>query len=286
MQEVATNERQVFFVCGAPKSGTTWLQRLLDAHPEILCSGEGHFIEHFSIPLAKVMRDYAGKMRLVADRVYEGEPYYTRLEQDALDRLVRTFVIDRLLSRDPGPEVRWIGDKTPRYATYLPHLMRIFPDARFINIVRDPRDVALSRLHQAKRAGREGLTIAGTAERSAFIRDGGLDWVRNVEPIAPFAIAHPGRLHSIRYEDMIADPAREAGRLFAFLGASTDRNLIDDAVAKTSFEALSGRKPGEEHPTSFLRKGIAGDWVGGLEHSAIAVLEQVAGPLMRTLGYV
>jgi len=39
-------ERQIFFVGGAPKSGTTWLQVLLDCHPQISCSGEGHFVGH------------------------------------------------------------------------------------------------------------------------------------------------------------------------------------------------------------------------------------------------
>ena len=69
-------EKQLLFVCGAPKSGTTWLQRVLDAHPQIQCSGEGHFIERFTVLLAQVMRGYASHMGLVADRVYEGKPYY------------------------------------------------------------------------------------------------------------------------------------------------------------------------------------------------------------------
>jgi len=88
-------ERRFFFVCGAPKSGTTWLQRVLDAHPQVQCSGEGHFIERFATPLAKVVRDYQNHMSLVAGRVYEGKPYYPPLEQSDFDRLVRGFITDR-----------------------------------------------------------------------------------------------------------------------------------------------------------------------------------------------
>jgi hypothetical protein len=279
-------EKQIFFVCGAPKSGTTWLQRVLDAHPEISCSGEGHFIERFAIPLSNVMRDYVAHMTLVATRVYEGEPYYPPIKSPDFDRIVHSFIIDRLMSRQPGPEVCWIGDKTPRYTGVLPMLLRICPDARFINIVRDPRDVALSRLHQAKRAKLEGLTVMGTPERTNFIREGGLDWVRNVEPIDAFTKAHPSRLHNLRYEDMVGDPAWEARRAFGFLGVSTESKLVADIVDRTSFQALSGRKPGEEHPTSFLRKGMAGDWREALEPEGQRALEEVCGPLMRQHGYL
>jgi hypothetical protein len=66
----------VFFACGAPKSGTTWLQRVLDAHPEISCSGEGHFIDRFSAPLAEVVREYNRHLGVVETQVYEGRPYY------------------------------------------------------------------------------------------------------------------------------------------------------------------------------------------------------------------
>jgi len=279
-------DKQIFFVCGAPKSGTTWLQRVLDAHPQLQCSGEGHFIERFTVPLAKIMRDYASHMDLVAGRVYEGQPYYPPIGQDDLDRVARTFILERLMARRPGPEVRWIGDKTPRYTNHLPALLRIFPQARFINIVRDPRDVAMARMHQARRAGISERVAEGSPERIPFIRDGGLDWGNCVAPIGQFAAANPGTLHSLKYEDMIADPAGEARKLFRFLGVKDQDGIVAQVVKQTSFEAMTGRKPGEEHPTSFLRKGVAGDWVGRLEPEALQALDEACGGLMRDYGYV
>jgi hypothetical protein len=49
---------------------------------------------------------------------------------------------------------------------------------------------------------------------------------------------------------------------------------------------MTGRKPGEEHPTSFLRKGVAGDWVGRLELAAVQAIEQACGEQMRQHGYL
>ena len=279
-------ERHYFFVCGAPKSGTTWLQRVLDAHPQIQCSGEGHFIERFSAPLAQVMRDYSQHMRLVAERVYEGEAHYPPLVQADLDRIVRGFVTDRLMARNPGPEVKWLGDKTPRYTGNLPALLRLFPKASFLNIVRDPRDVAMARMHQARRAGEGARVAEGTVERIQFVREGGEDWANCVSPVEAFVAEHPGILHSLKYEDMLADPEGEARRIFRFLCVRHDGALVARVVAATSFEAMSGRKPGEEHPTAFLRKGVSGDWIGKLEPEALAALDETCGDLMRTHGYL
>jgi len=190
------------------------------------------------------------------------------------------------MTRKPGPEVKWIGDKTPRYTNSLPSLLRIFPQARFINIVRDPRDVAMARMHQARRAGMAEKVAEGTADRIQFIREGAADWARCVAPVESFAAEHPNILHTLHYETMIADPAGEARKLFRFLGVRHDEALIGRVVGATSFEAMTGRKPGEEHPTSFLRKGVAGDWMGKLEAPALAAIDAACGALMRKHGYI
>jgi hypothetical protein len=259
---------------------------VLDAHPEIHCSGEGHFIERFTAPMAAVVREYNKHLSLVAGRVYEGQPYYQPIDQEVFDRLSRAFIMERLTSRNPGPEVQWVGDKTPRYAATLPQLNRLFPEARFINIVRDPRDAAVSRRFHANRAGIKEALSPDWAGREQLTRNAATDWVQNVQPIAPFAAAHAGRMHGLRYEDMLVDPAGEAVRVFGFLGVSTDPKVIDDVVRTTSFEAQSGRKAGDEDPNAFLRKGVAGDWVNALDAEMVKLVEDTCGDLMREYGYL
>ena len=66
---------KVFFVCGAPKSGTTWLQRILDAHPQVCCSGEGHFITRFSSPVSKVVNTYNADLSVESSQSFlPGDP--------------------------------------------------------------------------------------------------------------------------------------------------------------------------------------------------------------------
>jgi len=271
----------VFFVCGAPKSGTTWLQRILDAHPEVCCSGEGHFVERFTGPLARVLNAYNTQLTMETEQVYEGEPVYKPVDQSELDELGRAFIMRRLTSRaEPG--VRWVGDKTPRYTHQLPMLNRLFPQSRLINIVRDPRDVAVSRMGHSRRIGLTQVFTPGTQQNKEAIEAAITGWIEAVRLVDAFAQAHPGRVHELRYWELVEHPGESAQALFDFLGVSTDPAVIDQVVAATSFEALSGgRKPGQEDAGSFLRKGVPGDWREHLDPEGVAAIEAACGDLMR-----
>ena len=63
---------QIFFIVGAQKSGTTWLQRSLNSMEGVHCLGEGHFIDQLVQPFAEAVRSYNQTMQLVSERVYGG----------------------------------------------------------------------------------------------------------------------------------------------------------------------------------------------------------------------
>jgi hypothetical protein len=270
----------IFFVCGAPKSGTTWLQRILDAHPEVCCSGEGHFITRFSAPVSKVVNAYNRDLEWESKLVYDGEPYYGRVGQDEFDEMVRGFILARLRRR-AGAQTRWIGDKTPSYTRHLDQLHRLFPTARIIHIVRDPRDVAVSRMVFSKRAGAPDACTPGAEEHRLTLEGAVTSWTQAVTAVDAFAQAHPGLVHEVGYLDLHADAFGETERLFQFLGTPAPRVLVEQIVAETSFEALSGRRPGDEDPAAFLRKGLPGDWRTGLDPASAELILESCGPLMR-----
>jgi LPS sulfotransferase NodH len=276
----------VFFVCGAPKSGTTWLQRILDAHPQVCCSGEGHFIERFTIPAAKVVNAYNQRLEMESEQVYEGNPVYRPLDQAEFDEIARTFVLNRLLSRRPGPEVLWVGDKTPGYSKYLRQLHRLFPEARVIHIVRDPRDVAVSRMGHASRIGHREVFSPGSETHRATLEGAIKTWTEAVEGFDAFALAHPGLACEVSYQALHAEPLAAMAALFGFLGVDAGEARLSAIAAETSFEALTGRKPGEEDPSSFFRKGVTGDWRGHLDAEGARMFEQACGPLMRARGFL
>ncbi|HEX3699935.1 MAG TPA: sulfotransferase [Phenylobacterium sp.] len=274
----------IFFVCGAPKSGTTWVQRILDAHPQICCSGEGHFVERFTSPLAKVLNSYNQQMKIETEQVYEGKPVYSPIDQAEFDALCRGFMLRRMASR-AGPQVRWLGDKTPRYTHQLDQLDRLFPECRIIHIVRDPRDVAVSRLGHSHRVGLTDAFTPGSRQHDTEVRAAASGWSEAVSAVNAFARTHPDRVHELRYRDLSEDPIGESARMLGFLGAPADPALLAEIAQATSFEALTGRRRGEEDGGSYFRKGIMEDWKSRLDPQAERAIRESCGELMRQKGF-
>lgn len=270
----------VFFVCGAPKSGTTWLQRILDAHPEVCCSGEGHFVRRFTTPLATTINAFNTKLHVEAAQVYEGRPDDEPVTQGDYDEIARGFILKRMSAR-ATPETRWLGDKTPTYTRDLKQLHRLFPQAKFFHIVRDPRDVAVSRMGHNRRVGVSEVFEPDADEHRVLLQAAVKLWVEAVTAVDNFAQAHPGLVHEVRYADLHEDPIETIAAVFRFLGVAVDPVLMERVAAATSFKALAGRDPGEEDANSFLRKGVVGDWKDQLPPQSAQFIVENCGELMR-----
>ena len=288
MSDPRSTRFQALFVSGSPKSGTTWLQKTLDAHPAIACAGEGHFVEQIVNPMVRLLRGYNDKLRQVDERVFQGKAPYQPLDEKEIVQIARELVIKLMLRQQPPTGISWLGDKTPRYTEGLKELRILFPGARFIHIVRDPRDVAVSRLFHARRAGYEDALTAGTATYYEMVTNAATSWALhngNVETFAAATSRNAAILQRVRYEDMLADFDGVVSGLFAFLGVDNGPSVVASVREATDFERLSGRKQGDEDPASFFRKGIAGDWQGRLDARALDIVATHCGPLLRTMGY-
>ena len=275
---------QYFFVGGNPKSGTTWMQLLLDAHPAITCSGEGHFVDRLLKGMFRVRDDYNEQLRIDADRVYQGKPLYRPLANDVLLPAARELIV-RLMSQRATAESQWIGDKTPHNNRVFNDLRTLFPSALFINIVRHPYDVTVSRLHHRLRAGQADALDPASKTYLTLVRATAQSWRDSQERVARFHARHPKQLLQLCYEDALAEPHATTARLFSFLGASTEPAIVMAAVKASAFETLSGRAPGEEDRSSFYRKGVAGDWINTLDEKAIDIIDTECGQIFRQLGY-
>ncbi|MBI4259367.1 MAG: sulfotransferase [Actinobacteria bacterium] len=270
-----------FFIVSAARSGTTLLRVMLDRHPEVAIPPESHFI-----PLLFRRRARYGD----ADRVERPDELLGDLAADVRFRtwdLPIERVRDELEALGPAPafseavrtpyrayarlagKPRW-GDKTPRYVEQIPLLDRLFPDGRFVNMVRDGRDVALSmidlgRLH--RRAATPALEWRAQIRRG---RAGG-------------RLVGPERFMEVRYEELLDQPEAVLRRLAGFLDLG-----FDPVMLHHDERALERVPEGQRRmhtriampPTKGLR-----DWRTQMPPGDVAEFEAVAGRELVESGY-
>jgi hypothetical protein len=274
---------QLFFVGGAPRSGTTWLQLLLDSHPQVSCRGEGLFGKHLAEPLEAL----AGRRReaLAAKNggIFRDIGGYPLPEAADTDMILATAVLLALERQRDGKSCRAVGEKTPENVFFFTRMKRLFPAAKFIGIARDPRDVLTSAWHFFHKAA------SGEEEAAAklgFIRSALPSLNHGARTMLSLREQFPSDSMIVTYERMRAAPEDIAGALFRFLEVSDDPGVVADCVARTSFAALTGgREAGVIRNGSFLRSGVSGDWRSAFSPAMNAMILGELGWMFPVYGW-
>lgn len=233
------------FVVGHPRSGTTWLARLLGAHPRLASGRETHLFNLYLKPLLTQRQDW------LADWV----------DAPTLDALLTDLVSGIFQSGLDRQGKHRVVEKTPTHRYWLKEIHALFPDARFIELVRDGRDVTVSML--ARRRVTHERWIPRTVEACAR------RWQESVEVVERARSALGRELFiDVQYERLVNDPLTQLQRILRFLGEDARRRVIEGMVA---------REPPQ--PDS------VGDWRRALSARQRARFHRIAGALLLQLGY-
>lgn len=274
------------FVVGVPRSGTTLLQRMLDAHPLLAVVNETHWVPRKFRPQTGLTPNGIVTEALIplllAHRSFPSMGVDEQRLRDILreDPAIRYIdfvarIFDRYAAAAGKP---FAGDKTPGYVRRIAQIHRRWPQARFVHIIRDPRDVCLSILDWD--IGEQVLDSYGTwaLDPVATIA---LHWRRSVAMGREAGTVLGPKLYlEVRYEDLVVRTERELRDICAFLGLPFSDSMLSFHEGKTRREPGLGSKDQWLPPTPGLR-----DWRAQLARADAERIEAVAGGLLDRHGY-
>ena len=273
------------FIVGCPRSGTTLLRRIVGAHSEIAMLGETHWIPRLARTGLGI-----GPDGLVTDELVDWLVAYhrfprLRLRPDEVRGLLAGGVtypqfvraLFHLYGCKRGKAI--VAEKTPNYVAEIPTLHALFPEARFVHLIRDGRDVCLSALNWERKAEdfahrlrtwREDPLVTAALWWKTFVslgREDGAELGRDL-------------YYELRYEALVANPERECRRLCTFLDVEYDDRMLRFHEGKTKSDPSLSAKRAWLPITAGLR-----DWRTQFPLDDLEVFEAVAGDLLDDLGY-
>lgn len=289
----------IIFVVGNSRSGTSLMMRLLNRSPKVHFLNELHFFEKlWSIkdtdrPISQKEALTLASRLLFIDRynvlksfqydefAEEAQEVVATLGEEQIYRqdIYRAVLLRRTLSK--GKEIP--GEKTPQNLFYLQEILQMFPQAKVINMVRDPRAVLLSQ----KRKWRRKYDV------DSYIKDHRKEvwrlkmnyhpitisrlWVSAIKAAAVFE-AHP-QVMNVRFEEVTSQPQKTLQRICDFVEIDFQESMLDVEYNGSSTDINRGQK----------RYGIqqkANDsWKQGLSKAEIFICQWICGKYFDAFQY-
>ncbi|HEY8467829.1 MAG TPA: sulfotransferase [Solirubrobacterales bacterium] len=286
------------FVVGVGRSGTTLLRLILDAHPELAIPPETHFMPQLIQRSGQLHFTPKRVVRLIVEDEHRRWPDFGLDEEQLLERfqaLERFNIADALREfyrayADKHGKPRW-GDKTPDYVRRMRRIKRTLPEAYFIHVIRDGRDVTLSTNQRIEQRGHRDPIGPEMAARRWRTR---IEKARADGPVL-------GDYMEIRYEDLVTDTEATVRRVCSFIGLDFDPEMLryheraEERLREMAgaMPARAGRPPREagerlrahRMATKPPSKERIARWREEMDPEYRAVFEQHAGDLLRDLGY-
>lgn len=279
------------FVVGVARSGTTLLRLMLDAHPQLAIPAETHFL----VPVSKLSGS-GEELRKAFFETVTGFETWEDLDVDADQfrdalRDIHPFSVAAgcrcffQLYAAKRQKPRW-GDKSPPYNLHMDTLSVLLPEAHFIHIIRDGRDMAISLRHLCFSPGSDMSTLAH-------------HWCETIATARHLAKNCPHYLE-LRYEDLLSNPRQELDRICRFIDLPFDTSMLDyHRQAKSRLNEVKTRyrpdgsivltKDDRLHNHRFTSQppdmSRSGRWRTEMTLAEREVFEGIAGSLLREMGY-
>ncbi len=253
------------FIVGPARSGTTWTYDILTAHPQVA----GVYESWLFTP-----QNGIGSLFTAAHYPARNSGLGRLIDRQEVVDLAREMVKE-IMGRVIEPHHRLLVEKSPNHIYAVALIREIFPQAKFIHLLRDGRDVYVSVRAAAKSWSPGWQNSFGRSTATAARA-----WRGEVERAQTASQLLGPDFLSVRYEELHAEPIAGIQRLYDFCSLP-----YDEALLNTIFETTDFKKNYKGGETKFRRGGRVGDWRKQFTLWDALIYNLIAGQTLIDLGY-
>ena len=276
-----------YFILGNPRSGTSLLRIVLNAHPNIIAPPESGFLQWWFNSYKEWppedIEAFAGDIH--SSKKFETwnisiDELVASLETNAPNSYGEACALIYLhYARSIGKsQIKAIIDKNNYYIHHIPEIRKIWPDANFIHLVRDGRDVACSYLELKDIATDSPYRPKLPEDVASIARE----WVSNNQLIERELSDIPERRLLIRYEDLISEKRSTLDRILEFADLEWSDQLDDHTSGNDEPASTMDWKKRTRGPFDPAR---VGRYRSCLSDDQISTFEKLAGSALEHYGY-
>lgn len=260
------------FVVGHVRSGTTWTYELITGHPRVAGIFESWLFEAYAGFFAPEHWDaaYLSELRTVSGHASGLAQLISREEMVAEIRDQTARWLGRALS----PSDKYLVERSPAHIFNIPLIAEVWPEARFVFVIRDGRDVVTS-----VQAASESWNPGWAPQGRRMVGHWAQSWVNFCDLAATRLQELESRGLAIKYEDLRGQTEKELMRLFDFAGFAYTQQDVRSAIDGASIERHMNNR------TGFRRSGTGGEWMAKWTKREQQTFETIAAGTMRQWGY-
>ena len=267
------------FVVGCPRSGTTLVQCILSASSHAFSLPETHFFSQVlpelnALPETRFDRDGLRQLRQALEEEADVPPVpelWSTLDNTSGPRAIDVFVALVERFRPVGGQHLRAIEKTPRHVLHLDTLGAVFPDACFVNVVRDPIDVVGSLLSVPFASSR---SVISQAQR----------WTESIAAARSYAQTWSGRVHTVLHERLVREPEETTRDLCRFVDVPYEPRMLEEFGREASRNVGRGEIWKRDVARGVLldRQGV---WRERLTPGQAWLVAQATADARRSFGY-
>jgi hypothetical protein len=283
------SKRWPLFIIGNPRSGTSLLRSLLNAHPGICIAPECGFLlwlkpKWKDVPLKDEKLEEFIQDVLRSRKFHTWNLSFMALKEELMQRSGFTFqagamAVYKAYARSKGKPEAWVGDKNNYYISHCGALLELWPSSTFIHIVRDVRDVTCSYRELAKKELKSTFYPNLDTEPARIAEE----WLHNNRE-AMRVLDSSTQYFRVRYEDMVSDPTHTLKSLYEQIGLAPQVDL-SPTMHLTNLDEPQEFMDWKAKLKEPVNNGSVGRFEQALSGPEIKEIEKIAGPLMAEFGY-